>query len=57
MSTLWEPPSLVVVTHYPDDGILGNLKKNVERNHKLVASGCIVRSRGYEWGADVDPLM
>jgi len=57
MSTLWEPPSLVVVTDYPDDGILGNLKKNVERNHKLVASGCIVRSRGYEWGADVDPLM
>lgn len=57
MTATSEPPSLVVVTDYPDDVILGNLKRNVERNRQLVTGGCEVRCRGYEWGKGVEPLM
>ena len=31
LRTLSEPPSLIVVTDYPDEGISGNLKRNVEK--------------------------
>ena len=57
LSTLSEPPSLVVVTDYPDEGILGNLKRNVEKNHNVVTKGCSVQSYGYEWGTDASHLL
>ncbi|KAF8965043.1 hypothetical protein BDZ97DRAFT_1813351 [Flammula alnicola] len=52
-----DPPSLVVVTDYPDDIIMGNLKKNVESNHGLVTAGCTVKCKGYEWGTDTSELL
>ncbi|KAF7326019.1 hypothetical protein MKEN_00452800 [Mycena kentingensis (nom. inval.)] len=57
LSTLPIPPAAIVVTDFPDAGILGNLEKNVERNKHLVASGCDLHCRGYEWGCDVAPLL
>ncbi|KAJ7247932.1 hypothetical protein B0H12DRAFT_1124614 [Mycena haematopus] len=57
LSTLPTPPAIVVVTDYPDPGILGNLARNVERNSHLVSRGCTVRCCGYEWGTDVAPLL
>ena len=57
LSTLSEPPSLVVVTDYPDEGILGNLKRNVEKNRNVVTKGCSVQSYGYEWGTDASHLL
>ena len=57
LSTLSEPPSLVVVTDYPDEGILGNLKRNVEKNRNVVTKGCLVQSYGYEWGTDTSHLL
>lgn len=56
-STLAEPPSLVVITDYPDETILGNLKQNVARNARSVAEGCTVHCIGYEWGTDPSPLL
>ena len=57
LSTLSEPPSLIVVTDYPDEGILGNLERNVERNHDAVTKGCSVQSHGYKWGTDASHLL
>ncbi|KAJ7468060.1 hypothetical protein FB451DRAFT_1352434 [Mycena latifolia] len=57
MSTLAAPPATIVVTDYPDPGILGNLVRNVERNSHLVSPRCTVRCGGYEWGTDVTPLL
>ena len=57
LSTLSDPPSLVVVTDYPDEGILGNLKRNVEKNRNVVTKGCSVQSYGYEWGTDASHLL
>ncbi|KAJ7441764.1 hypothetical protein B0H11DRAFT_2095461 [Mycena galericulata] len=57
MSTIEAPPAIIVVTDYPDPGILGNLARNVERNSRLVSPGCTVRCCGYEWGTDVAPLL
>ncbi|KAJ7649316.1 hypothetical protein B0H17DRAFT_1102255 [Mycena rosella] len=57
MSTLAAPPATIVVTDYPDPGILGNLARNVARNAHLVTPGCTVRCCGYEWGASVAPLL
>ncbi|KAH9933819.1 uncharacterized protein B0H18DRAFT_1207967 [Fomitopsis serialis] len=56
-STLAKPPALVVITDYPDDTILGNLKQNVRRNAYRAAPGCAVHCRGYEWGRDSSPLL
>ncbi|KAI0266540.1 hypothetical protein BC834DRAFT_875036 [Gloeopeniophorella convolvens] len=56
-STLPDPPALVVVTDYPDDIILGNLKSNVDSNAGAVTSGCAVRCEGYEWGQDASHLL
>jgi nicotinamide N-methyltransferase len=47
-ATLAQPPSLIVVTDYPDAGILGNLKANVERNREHYRSPCEVHCVGYE---------
>ncbi|KAJ7741957.1 hypothetical protein DFH07DRAFT_49253 [Mycena maculata] len=57
MSTVASPPATVVVTDYPDPGILGNVARNVERNAHLVTTGCTVQGFGYEWGTDVAPLL
>lgn len=56
-STLSDPPSLVVITDYPDDTIMKNLTANVERNRSHVNEKCTVHARGYEWGRDVGPLL
>ncbi|KAF9225717.1 hypothetical protein BS17DRAFT_750064 [Gyrodon lividus] len=56
-ATLAQPPSLIVVTDYPDDGILGNLKANVERNRENYRSPCEVYCTGYEWGTSTTDLL
>jgi EEF1A N-terminal glycine/lysine methyltransferase len=52
LSTLAHPrtPALVVPTDYPDPLILGNLRRNVERNAPLAAPGCRVECKGHAWG-------
>jgi len=57
MATLPEPPYLVVASDYPDEIILGNLKKNVDRNRLQFRANCTVRCTGYEWGKDPGPLL
>ena len=57
LSILSEPPSLIVVTDYPDEGIMGNLKRNVKENHNVVAKGCSVQAYGYEWGTNASHLL
>ena len=57
LATVAEPPSLVVVTDYPDDMILGNLQRNVKRNLEHYTYGCNVLCLGYEWGKDVGALL
>ncbi|KAJ8073756.1 hypothetical protein PM082_012034 [Marasmius tenuissimus] len=56
MATRKDPPRLVVVTDYPDDGILGNLKENVSRNSSEYSPKCTVHSVGYNWGTDPSHL-
>jgi nicotinamide N-methyltransferase len=46
----------VVVTDYPDSGIMGNVMRNVQANADL-ADGVDVRPIGYEWGTDVSELL
>lgn len=41
---------MIVTTDYPDEVILGNVRKNVERNAKFTRSKIIVE--GYRWGDD-----
>lgn len=55
MSTLEQAPRLVVITDYPDAGILGNVEKNVDRNKE--AFTCEVKCNGYEWGGNPDSLF
>jgi Lysine methyltransferase len=57
LATLSDPPSLTVITDYPDPGILGNLKKNVEQNKPKFQPGCNVECEGYEWGTNVEQLL
>lgn len=52
-----DPPALVVVTDYPDDGILGNLQKNVENNKAHYQTDCRVECVGFEWGTAAGPLL
>jgi nicotinamide N-methyltransferase len=56
MATRPEPPRLVVVTDYPDGIILGNLRKNVDRNMNRFTATCKVRWLGHKWGEDVTSL-
>ncbi|KAG7091957.1 hypothetical protein E1B28_008346 [Marasmius oreades] len=56
MATRKEPPTLVVVTDYPDEGILGNLKENVSRNASQYSNECKVIPLGYDWGTDTSHL-
>ncbi|KAJ7634619.1 hypothetical protein FB45DRAFT_909374 [Roridomyces roridus] len=57
LSTVVPSPTTVVVTDYPDPGILGNLARNVQRNAHLVSPGCTVHCCGHEWGTDAAPLL
>ena len=50
-------PSLVVITDYPDEAILANLRKNVYNNLFRFSSSCVVTYEAYEWGADVSRLL
>ncbi|KAI0630970.1 hypothetical protein C8Q77DRAFT_1159691 [Trametes polyzona] len=56
-STLSNPPSLAVITDYPDDTIMKNLASNVERNRPHFQPQCTVHACGYEWGQDVSSLL
>ncbi|KAJ3556030.1 hypothetical protein NM688_g2250 [Phlebia brevispora] len=56
-TTLSDPPSLVVITDYPDQTILGNLTQNVERNRDHMSPTCRTHCLGYEWGQDVAGLL
>jgi len=56
-STLETPPSLVVITDYPDEAIMSNLRYNVDSNKHLVQGCCKVVVRGYEWGKEVNLLL
>ncbi|PPQ66528.1 hypothetical protein CVT26_009501 [Gymnopilus dilepis] len=57
LSSRPEPPSLIVITDYPDEGIMGNLRKNVDRNAAVVSEGCSVKCEGYDWGKDPQRLL
>ena len=52
LRTLSEPPSLIVVTDYADEGTLGNLKRNVEKarlghcDKRLLSSIVYMRTSG-----------
>jgi EEF1A N-terminal glycine/lysine methyltransferase len=50
------PPRLLVLTDYPDQTILGNLKSNIERNKHLFPDDCQVVMEGYNWGTATDRL-
>jgi EEF1A N-terminal glycine/lysine methyltransferase len=56
-ATLASPPSVVVITDYPDETILGSLRRNVERNRVHFTRAEAVHWVGYEWGADVTGLL
>jgi len=56
-STLPTPPALVVVTDYPNDLILTNLQRNVNRNFTSITASCTVQCHGYERGKDPDHLL
>ncbi|GLB42338.1 putative lysine methyltransferase [Lyophyllum shimeji] len=57
MASIPQHPSLVVVTDYPDEHILGNLRKNVDHNRRSFQPGCNVQCAGFEWGTDAGPLL
>jgi len=57
MATIPDHPSFIVVTDYPDEHILGNLKRNVDHNRRSFQHSCDVRCAGYEWGTDAEPLL
>ncbi|KAM6503351.1 hypothetical protein JOM56_000294 [Amanita muscaria] len=50
-----EPPALIV--DYPDEIIIGNLKRNVESNQQHTSQGCQIKIMGYEWGMDASNLL
>jgi len=52
-----QAPSLVMITDYPDNFILDNLKANVEANRGLFSKECSVRTEGYAWGDPVGHLL
>ncbi|TFK22135.1 hypothetical protein FA15DRAFT_706660 [Coprinopsis marcescibilis] len=57
LSTLQDAPSLVVVTDYPDEGIMGNIQQNILRNKEAMNPTCKVLYQGYNWGQDSQPLL
>ncbi|KAG6917117.1 hypothetical protein DXG01_003783 [Tephrocybe rancida] len=57
LASMPQHPALIVVTDYPDENILGNLKKNLENNRQSLQPGCHIQCVGYEWGKDVGALL
>ncbi|KNZ78300.1 Putative nicotinamide N-methyltransferase, partial [Termitomyces sp. J132] len=57
LATTPNHPALAVVTDYPDENILGNLKKNLENNRPNFQPACRVECTGYEWGTDAGSLL
>ncbi|KAJ2925267.1 hypothetical protein H1R20_g11850, partial [Candolleomyces eurysporus] len=57
LSTVPHPPKLVVVTDHPDEVIFSNLRNNVTKNQDVVDPKCVLACHGFEWGADVTPLL
>lgn len=59
LSTLVPPrtPGLIVMTDYPDENIISNLKSNLERNRGVRAEGCQVHCKGYVWGENTTELL
>lgn len=51
-----EPPTVVMITDYPDELLMQNLQKNVDGNRHGFGSKCQVHFIGYRWGDDVMPL-
>ncbi|KAG9127692.1 hypothetical protein FRC07_010765 [Ceratobasidium sp. 392] len=42
---------------YPDESILGNLRKNVAANKTFVHPNCQLKTAGYAWGNNVTSLL
>lgn len=57
LSSLANPPKLVVITDHPDEVIFSNLKSSVMRNEAVVDPKCRVVAKGYEWGTDPSTLL
>ncbi|RXW17445.1 hypothetical protein EST38_g8418 [Candolleomyces aberdarensis] len=57
LATVPNPPKLVVVTDHPDEVIFSNLRNNVTRNQNVVDPKCVLACHGFEWGANVTPLL
>ncbi|KAF5334665.1 hypothetical protein D9611_011921 [Ephemerocybe angulata] len=57
LSTLPNPPKLLVVTDHPDEAIYGNLRKVVSRNQATAHPTCKVIAQGYAWGDDPSSLL
>lgn len=52
-----QAPVLITITDYPDEIILGNLRRNIDRNSHLLSSPTQIHVRGYDWGADTSDLL
>lgn len=52
-----QPPKLVLITDYPDDIILNNLKSSVDANRHLITDGCEVKVDGYAWASNPGHLL
>lgn len=46
-----------MITDYPDEALLANLRINLHANARLVAQGCLVVCEGHEWGTDPAPVL
>lgn len=57
LSTTEAAPALVVLTEYPDEDILANVKRNIERNAHLRSPDCQCVAKGFEWGEDPSDLL
>lgn len=57
LSSLANPPKLVVVTDHPDEVIFNNLKSSVTRNEGVVDPKCRIVAKDYDWGADASSLL
>ncbi|EIW81331.1 hypothetical protein CONPUDRAFT_153884 [Coniophora puteana RWD-64-598 SS2] len=56
-ATLPNPPSLAIVTDYPDETILASLRDNVNTNVSAFSPSCTVKYMGFEWGTDAKDLL
>lgn len=56
-ATLSKPPSLVMVTDHPDEGIITNLRRNILANKEHYSPSCVVDCLPYVWGESPKPLL